>query len=106
MSSGSFSKIKSNIPFQTAQIGKTNILENSPIVHASNQGIKGFSINLIACLYPDVVKSPYRRMPVWQRHKIGGGEKKNLWRWISNAFLPRKDIHQELNLIRINLSKL
>jgi hypothetical protein len=51
-------------PSKLPKIGKTNILENSPIVQASNQGIKGFLINLIACLYPDVVKSPYRRMPV------------------------------------------
>ncbi len=53
-------------------------------------------------------------MPVWQRHKIGGGKKntlkKNLWRWILNAFLPWKDIHQELDkptdFLDYNLDKL
>jgi hypothetical protein len=38
-------------------------VENSPIVQASNQGLKGFLINLIACLYPDVVKSVIKIWP-------------------------------------------
>jgi hypothetical protein len=51
-------------------------VENSPIVQASNQGIKGFLINLIACLYPDVVK--YLLIDECQYDnvtKLGGGKK-------------------------------
>jgi hypothetical protein len=33
----------------------------------------------------------------WEGGKNNTVKKKNLWRWISNAFLPWKDIHQEFD---------